>query len=246
MSERSLLEALAPPEALLAPRGPNARLFGVYRDGDRRRRPRFAAPASLVQRLASEGAIAPTGEANAYRLTAAGLSRLARYGQAPFLNQHGPVAERVLIDDDGAETSLHGQDPAQAVARLARLKAADGALWLDQAELGAARRLALDAEAGSRGGMRLSRWAGDHGGGAVGGRGSSGVEAALTAGFEARRRMEKALSHLAAPLRAVTQAVCLEGVALDLLERRFAWPARSAKVALKLALSQLAAAYRVL
>jgi DNA-directed RNA polymerase specialized sigma24 family protein len=146
--------------------------------------------------------------------------------------------------EDGQEEILIAQDPAFAVARLAKMKTPEGAPWLDAGELAAARRLALDAEAGARGGMRLSRWAGDHAGGAVGARGSNGAEAALAAGFEARRRVQRVLGQLAGPLRAVTQAVCLEGVALEALERRSAWPARSARVALKLALSQLAAAYR--
>jgi Domain of unknown function (DUF6456) len=245
MSPERILAALAAPEAVLAPRDAGGRLYGVFADGDRRRRPRLSAPFSVVQALAAQGTIAAATGEQAYRLTAAGRARVLRQGEQPFIAQHAPLEMRPLMDPDGEEVVGTAQDPAIAVARLARMRTADGAPWLDKVELAAARRLAADAEAGSRGGMRTARWAGDSvGGGGVGVRGANGAEAAMAAGFEARRRVQRALSGLAAPLRTVAEAVCLHAIPLEALERRHVWPARSAKVALKLALSQLAEAYR--
>jgi DNA-directed RNA polymerase specialized sigma24 family protein len=244
MTEARALAALAEPDALLAPLRLGARGFGVFAGADRRRRPRLTVPGATVRRWLAEGAIVATDERDCYRLTKAGRSRGAREGDHAFLAQHGPIEMRVVLNEAGQDNFAVAQDPVVALSRLAKLKGPDGAAWLKPDELAAARRLALDAEAALRGGMRLSRWAGDHAGGAVGARGSNGAETAMEAGMEARRRLSRALEELAPPLRGVVQAACLEGVSLDLVERRSAWPARSAKVALKLALSQLAKSYR--
>ena len=56
-----------------------------------------------------------------------------------------------------------------------------------------------------------------------------------------RRRVSDALAKLAPPLRAVVERVCLREEGLEALERAEAWPQRSGKIALKLALAQLAA-----
>ncbi|MBS0384677.1 MAG: hypothetical protein JSS00_04935, partial [Proteobacteria bacterium] len=49
------------------------------------------------------------------------------------------------------------------------------------------------------------------------------------------------LDSLAPPLRRVVEAVCLAEEGLEAVERMQAWPARSGKLALKMALAQLAA-----
>ena len=56
-----------------------------------------------------------------------------------------------------------------------------------------------------------------------------------------RRRLADALAKLAEPLRRVVERVCLYEEGLEALERSEGWPARSAKLALKLGLAQLAA-----
>jgi hypothetical protein len=63
----------------------------------------------------------------------------------------------------------------------------------------------------------------------------------MAAQCDARQRVADALGRLAAPLRAVVERVCLREEGLEALERAEAWPARSGKLALKLALAQLAA-----
>jgi hypothetical protein len=58
---------------------------------------------------------------------------------------------------------------------------------------------------------------------------------------DARKRVAVALDALAPPLRRVVERVCLHEDGLEALERAEGWPARSGKLALKLALAQLAA-----
>jgi DNA-directed RNA polymerase specialized sigma24 family protein len=67
-----------------------------------------------------------------------------------------------------------------------------------------------------------------------------GPEGKLAAGVDARQRVETALSRLAPLTRRLVERACLEDEGLEAIERSFGWPQRSAKLALKLALAQLA------
>lgn len=67
----------------------------------------------------------------------------------------------------------------------------------------------------------------------------------LAAGAAARGRARQALAALAQPLADVAQTLCTERItSLEVLERRMRWPARSAKLAIKLVAAQLAHYYR--
>jgi hypothetical protein len=118
------------------------------------------------------------------------------------------------------------------------LRDATGKPWLSGAELAAAARLRADWEAGEQGLVRGSDWTAPPKGAAPRGAGS---DAALAAHCDARRRAAEALGRLAPALRRVVERVCLLEEGLETLERAEAWPARSGKLALKLALAQLAA-----
>ncbi len=134
-----------------------------------------------------------------------------------------------------------GFQPSSVLHRLIALRDANGAPWLDARELAAAKRLRAHWEAGQAGLVRGSDFAAPPN--AKGGRGaSSAQEAALAARCDARRKVEDALSRLAAPLRRVVERVCLHEDGIEALERAEGWPARSGKLALKLGLAQLAAA----
>jgi hypothetical protein len=60
---------------------------------------------------------------------------------------------------------------------------------------------------------------------------------------DARRNVADALAKLAPMLRRVVERVCLHEQGLEAMERGESWPARSGKVALKMALSQLASSF---
>lgn len=153
--------------------------------------------------------------------------------------QHRDVIDRSVVGADGGVASVRGHDADATLRRLAALRDAAGAPWLNGAELAAASRLRSDWEAAERGMVRGSDWAAPPMSGTRGG--GNGREAALAAHCDAKRRSAEALDRLAPPLRRVVERVCLREEGLEMLERAEAWPARSGKIALKLALSQLAA-----
>ncbi len=241
-AERALA-ALAQPGALLA-RDRGGASFGVFPDGDRRRRPLVKLSADAVGALLSEGAILAGAEAETFRLAAAGKARAAREA-APeahpaFLAQHAPLRTRHVMDGAGrARPALQaGHDPTE---RLARLRDAAGAPFFAPEELAAARRLHQDWLAGQIGLTRGSDWSAPPRGSTP--RAQNGAEAAISAGADARRRFDDALAPLAPPLRRVIARACLAEDGLEAIETGEGWPARSAKIALKLALAQLAVRY---
>lgn len=214
--------------------------YGVYPNGDRRRRPRLRLSLAQARLLEADGAVAELGDA--FVLADAGAKRAAREAapkEETFLAQHGDLAARAVMDAHGRAQAVRGFVQAGAVARLARVKDGDGRAWFEAAELAAAERLRLDWEAGQSGLVRTSDWSAPPRSGAGRGAGNS-AEYAMSAGLDARRRVEDALAQLAPPLRRVVERVCFHEDGLEKLERMEGWPARSAKLALKFALAQLA------
>ena len=243
MSARSVaraLERLAAPDSVLAPERNGA--FGVFLNGDRRRRPIVRLSAAEVRELVSSGAIEALGE-GAYALSAAGRARAARERSRPeeaYAAQHRPIIDRPVMDGDGDVRLARGHDADRLLRRLSSLRDGAGRAWLDRAELTAAARLKADWERSEMGLVRGSDWSAPPKGSTPR---SAGLDGALAAHCDARRRASDALGKLAPPLRAVVERVCLREEGLEALERAETWPARSGKLALKLALAQLAAGY---
>lgn len=245
MSDRHIARALnrlAAPGAVLAPeRGGKA--FGVFLGRDRRRRPVVRLSAAEVRELISTGALRPVDD-GAYVLSEAGHARVTREAALPgegFAAQHRPIVERALIDNEGDVRLARGHDADRVLRRLAALRDGAGRTWLDSAELSAAARLKSDWERGEVGLVRGSDWSAPPKGATA--RGVCVHDAAMAARCDARRRVTDALAALAPPLRTVVERVCLHEEGLEALERAEAWPARSGKLALKLALAQLAVCY---
>ena len=65
----------------------------------------------------------------------------------------------------------------------------------------------------------------------------------MAARCDRNRRVADAIDALAPPLRRIVERACLYEDGLEAIERGEGWPARSAKLALKLALAQLAQAF---
>lgn len=243
MSAASIARAmarLAAEHAVLAPDRSGG--FGVFANGDRRRRAVVRLSAFEVRELEAAGALTACGD-GAYRLSEAGRARAAREGAAPgeaFAAQHRPIVARAVVDADGDVRWTRGHDADRTLRRLAALCDGAGRRWLNGAELAAAARLKADWERGECGLVRGSDWSAPPKGATPRG---AGADAALLAYCDARRRVAEALQKLAPPLRAVVESVCLREQGLEALERAEAWPARSGKLALKLALAQLAADY---
>ena len=236
------LQRLAAPNCVLA-REPRTDAFGVFPGGDRRRRPVVRISADEVRALVADGAIERLAD-DAYALSVAGAARVRRDAAAPserFAAQHRSIADRTVMDEAGDPRPVRGHDPDAALRRLAALRDGDGAPWLSAAELSAATRLRADWDRAERGLVRGSDWASPPVGATP--RASNGAEAAMAARCDARRKIDEALSKLAPPMRRVIERACFQEQGLEAIERAEAWPVRSAKVALKLALSQLAAAF---
>jgi hypothetical protein len=238
--ERALAQ-LAAPGAVLAPER-SGKGFGIFPHGDRRRRPIVRLSAAEVRELASCGAIEPR-EADAFVLTPAGVARATRETAAPgeaYAAQHRAIVDRAVMDGDGDVRVVRGHDVDRTMRRLAALRDSAGRPWLDSAEVAAAARLKADWERGEAGLVRGSDWSAPPRGSTARG---AGMDGALAAHCDARRRATDALAALAAPLRSVVERVCLREEGLEALERAEAWPTRSGKLALKLALAQLAESY---
>ncbi len=236
------LQRLAATGHVLAPER-NGKGFGVFPKGDRRRRPLIRLSAAEVRELDSVGAIsaATNGE---YVLNRAGQARVVREASdAPeaFLSQHGAIVDRSVIDADGDVRTARGFDADRVLRRLAALRDSAGRPWLSAAELAAAANLKTDWERGEIGLVRGSDWSAPPKGAST--RGADAHDAAMARRCDARRRLANALAALAPPLRAVVERVCLREEGLEALERAESWPARSGKLALKLALAQLAQRY---
>jgi hypothetical protein len=143
------------------------------------------------------------------------------------------------MDPDGQIRAVRGFSPFEPIGRLARLRDASGAPWFAPHEIAAAKRLRADWEAGQAGLARGSDWTAPPCSANARGPGNA-REAALAIGMDARARVEASLGALAPQLRRVVEALCLHEIGLEQLERAERWPPRSAKIALKLALAQLA------
>jgi hypothetical protein len=218
--------------------------FGVFVGNDRRRRPLVRLSAAEARALESDGAI-KAGPEGGYVLTAAGAARVRRSGAAfeeQFLFQHAAIVDRAVMDGDGAARSVRGLDAHSLLRRLASMTDASGAPWLSACEIDAANRLRADFDASEIGLVRGSDWTAAPIGSGARGPGSA-QEAAMARRCDGRRRLSEALERLAPPLRRVVERVCLHEDGLEVIERAERWPARSAKLALKLGLAQLAAGY---
>jgi hypothetical protein len=240
--ERALARLATPGAVLALERGGPG--YGVYVGSDRRRRPALRLSASEVRALEADGAIARDDQ-GAFFATKAGAARASRNAANDgerFIAQHAPVIDRAVVDADGDVVRLRGFDPDPAMRRLAALRGASGAAWLDDAELRAAQRLRDDWAASQAGLVRGSDWSAPPMGSGSRGPGNA-QEAAMARRCDARRRVAEALDKLAPPLRRVVERVCLHEDGLEALERAQGWPARSGKLALKLGLAQLAASF---
>lgn len=222
--------------AVLAPSGAG---YGVFPNGDRRRRPLVRLSNEEARALEASGSIAQDAVRAVFVLTQAGKARVRRReaADAPFLAQHAPIGPARVAQDGAVRTLARvGDDP---LARLERLADARGGAWFSRSEIAAARRLRADWETGQLGLVRGSDWSAPPRGSTPRGPGGA-QDMALGEAVDARRRVEAALASLAAPMRRAVERVCFLETGFAILEREEGWPEASAKVVLKCALAQLA------
>lgn len=154
------------------------------------------------------------------------------------LDQHREPVARLVKTPDGT-VSVTANAAESPLAWLAQRKDRSGAPMISAVQHAAGERLASDHDRGNARPSVTASWD------ATGVRGTARRDGLSVgeAAEDARRRVKRAFEAVGPGLDVVLAAVCCEGLGLDQVEKRFGWPARSAKVVLRLALDRLALHY---
>ncbi len=225
----AILDDLAskPGARLLADGAEFYRLVGSGPDGRR-------IAASAVARLASAGLVRPA-DAEGFEADPALPAWLRRRsgGMDAFLSQHVRLSEP-SEGGNGPRINLD-ESPLAALARPAR----GGTPFLDTAALTAAERLRRDFEFAQLQPRITASWSASVN---TGRRDGSGRDLADNV-IAARKRVEKAMIAVGPELSGILLDVCCFLKGVETVERERRWPARSAKLVLRLALAALARHY---
>jgi hypothetical protein len=227
----AILEALASEQGarLQADGAEFYRLVGSGRDGCR-------LAGSAVEMLTSAGLLrAAGGEAFEADPALAAWLRRRSGGADAFLSQHvrlsgptdGGTAPRINLDES----------PIAALSRPVR----GAAPFLDPAALTAAERLRRDFEFAQLQPRITASWSASVN---TGRRDGSGRDLADNV-IAARKRVEKAMIAVGPELSGILLDVCCFLKGVETVERERRWPARSAKLVLRLALAALARHYGI-
>lgn len=146
----------------------------------------------------------------------------------------------MIADSDGRLRSRRANLGQSPIAWLARRKDEAGRPWLSPAQVAAAGRLAMEAEAAMRGPSLTMRWdALPRSGGGSATRAEPGDQA-----MAAGRRVEAALKACGSA-RLMVEAICVRATSLQLTEQDLGLRRRTGKTLLIQGLKALAAHYRI-
>ena len=235
----TLLQALcaAPGARLVA--GEDGR-YGVWSEAARR--PQDVSDRQ-VRAMLAQGLLEEVGGGGlaATRAAAAWLKR--RSGEAPFRAQHDEIG-RVRVPDGSNRTALANLDESP-VAALARRAGRGGKPWLESHAAAAAERLRRDFEIGRLQPRVTANWSASVSDGRRAGD-NSGLADLTDMALGARMRFDRAMQAVGPEMSGVLVDVCCFLKGLETVERERQWPARSAKLVLRLALERLARHYGLL
>lgn len=157
-----------------------------------------------------------------------------------FAEQHRECVMQGF-QEDGARFEVATNVGENPLAWLATRKDRSGAPMITGEQHAAGKRLAGDYERAGRRERTTQSWD------VSGVRGAARRDrlASSESAHDARRRVETALSAVGPGLADVLFAVCCDEIGLEAVEKRRGWPARSAKVVLKLALDRLITHYGI-
>ncbi len=203
---------------------------------------RFAGiAAESLRRLRAQGLII---EVEPERFTASPAARawLKRRSNddRPFRRQHGAVVETMAAGDRD-RTVLVDLDESP-VAALARRPGRNGEPWLSADLATAAERLRRDFEIGRLQPRVTANWSASVNDGRRTGDGS-GLQDLTDMALAARLRVERAMREVGPELSGVLVDICCFLKGLEAVEHERQWPARSAKLVLRMALTCLARHY---
>ncbi|PTW57687.1 hypothetical protein C8N35_110166 [Breoghania corrubedonensis] len=160
-----------------------------------------------------------------------------------FAAQHRETVTTTMRDQTGGRMAVTIDLSESPLAWLASRRRPDGQPWVTPSQLEAGERLRADYSRAGFEARVTANW-GDSVHHDRKRSGASGGIADLTAAaLDARDRVHRALAAVGPELSGVLVDVCCELQGLEALERRHAWPARSGKLVLALALSGLARHY---
>jgi hypothetical protein len=155
-----------------------------------------------------------------------------------FLAQHRPL-EIAELQEPGEPVRSVLRDAAESpLAWLARRTGRDGRPLVDALALRAGERLRVDLTAAAMLPRVTADWSG-----LAAGAGGGGPAAAADAALAARQQVRRALAAVGPDHAGLLVDVCGFLKGLEQVEKERAWPARSAKVVLGIALARLAAHY---
>lgn len=176
------------------------------------------------------------------RLTAAGRTHLRRglCGENQFADQHRTL-ETTVIDDDvlGRQSVLINTDESP-LARLRRTKGRNGKPLVSDAEFVAGERLRSDF---TRARLMLRVTASWSATVAAGRRDGGGMADITDAAIAARQRVERAMGAVGPDFAGLLVDFCCFLKGVEEIEKDRSWPARSAKLVVRLALASLARHY---
>ena len=155
-----------------------------------------------------------------------------------FAAQHQERGKAIVHDDFGTSevTVNHDESP---LSWLRHRRGRDGKPLIDAAEFAAGERLRSDYSRGQIMPRVTANWSAS----VASGRRAGGIAELTEAAIGARRRVEKALVAVGPEFSGLLVDFCCFLKGLEEIERERQWPARSAKLVLRLGLSTLARHY---
>lgn len=206
------------------------------------RSPPDVVDAALAERLVRRGLARHHGERLQLTDTGAHFLRRALADADGFAAQHQDRVEAVIDDDLLGKRSVIVNQDESPLSRLRRQKGRDGRPLIDATEFAAGERLRVDYTRGQLMPRVTANW-----GAAVAlsrrDGGAGGMADLTLAAIGARRRVEDALAAVGPDLAGVLVDFCCFLKGIEEIERERAWPVRSAKLVLRLALAALARHY---
>ena len=197
---------------------------------------------ALLERLLRRGLI--ERDANGLpALTESGRRTVRRYLAETdgFALQHQTRSQIVIDDEQGRRSVLVNEDESP-LARLRRQKGGDGRPLIDAAAFAAGERLRADFTRAQIMPRVTANWTATVADSRRGG-GAGGMAELTEAVIGARQRVDRALSAVGPEFSGILVDVCCFLKGVEEIERTRAWPARSAKLVLRLALGSLARHY---
>ncbi|MEI2384616.1 DUF6456 domain-containing protein [Breoghania sp. JC706] len=237
-----LMKALAGSAAHASIEADTVRLALSARDGAGART--VEVPVRLYRKMLADGLL-QQGAGGSVRSSAEGRAWLRRAlaGGDGFADQHRETAGATVADDDGGRMAVTVDLSESPLAWLASRRRANGRPWITPAQLSAGERLRADYTRARFIARVTANWGDSVHHDRKRSGASGGIADLSDAALDARERVHRALVAVGPELSGVLVDVCCELQGLEALERRHAWPARSGKLVLAMALSGLARHY---